>query len=485
MAKKRSAKLEGSVRAGRFKMPNGEQIPGVLTFDGTDTELRLDHDTRFQTPLMEHFDLHGEFSVDRRKVSLLRCVTTMGLGTHSGPGIETTYSAEVGPNLVMIGNHHISSNEKVITRVYFLVDDAVQLFYDYGSFGSLVDAKPYIDEIANANHKYLATLDETEVKERVVTGDQPIIVYYTGKSEICSVSTSLGTVAAENHPSRPLVGGPSGVAIKNAIYSSILFPEPVDVQEATWRAVALVRLLELCAGRPQNMLNIGVLTTKGEHDYLELYWPRRPYRRKEGEIREKPWAGSILLDPIRRCEEYDRVVPQWLGRHKLWEEARMHFFTCMHDQQQFGPARITAAANMFDLIPPASLPPVPPKQQFNTLKTNILHRAKIVTDDVPGRFPELEMVIDEAVKCRKRYIHARQGTIEYKDHFGVVVFLTQTLEFLFAASDLIECGWSLKNWLDGGSGGEHPFSKYAYDYQRELGFLKKTIAEHGLPQGDT
>ncbi|MGH3630585.1 MAG: hypothetical protein ACRDRL_24480 [Sciscionella sp.] len=480
----KTAELEGTTKTGKFVLPDGkEEIFGTLTFVGPDTYLRLDHDSFFDTPMDEYFDVAGEFLEDGRKASLVSCTTSLGLGRRSGQNIKLGYYAEIKPSMVMIGGQHISSKENVISKVYFQVDDAGRLFYDHRTFGSVIDAKPYISQIANANAEFQAKLDETKVKERILTGDTPLIAYFTGRTQIFSAETTLGTVFAENHPSYT-TGSPEGVSIKNSIYVGIEFPEPVSLKECFWRAIALLRFLELCAGRPQNLLDIRLLTTKGEHDYLEVYWPGRPSRRIEGEIRDKPWAGEMLLEPVQRHDEYVQVLAQWLGRHKDWEEARMHFVTCMHDQRIFGPARITAAANMFDLLPPLVLPPVPQNKKFNPLKTNILHRAKIVTDNAPGRFLELEFVVDEAVKCRKRYVHARRGTIEYKDHFEVVVFLTETLEFLFAASDLIECGWSLKNWLDDRLGGRHPFYRYAHSYQRELDNLKKLIAQQKLSEGD-
>jgi hypothetical protein len=469
-------------------MADGKSVFGTITFAGTDTHLRIDHDSRFDLPAADsednqHFDVMGELFEDRRKVSLLSCFSSPIPGTSSGPGIETSYFVEVDPSLVTVGGQHLSAKETVISKIYFQVDDAAQLFYDHRLFGILIDAKPYIDQVANANVEYLAKQNETEVKERIPTGDDPIILYYTGASTIFSMETSLGTVSAENSPSRPWVGSPEGVSIKNFIYVTISFPEPLDSKECFWRAIALLRFLELCAGRPQNVLDVRLLTTKGEHDYLEVYWPRRPSRRIEGEIKEKPWAGEILLEPVRRHDEYVSVLAQWLGRYKDWEEARMHFVTCMHDQLVFGPARITAAANMFDLIPASALPTVPKDKRHNPLKDNILHRAKIITDNAPDRFPKFEFVISEAVKCRNRYVHGRQGTIEYRDHFGVLVFLTKTLEFIFAASDLIECGWNFKGWLESRLGGEHPFNWYVHSYNQELIALKKLIDAHKLPDG--
>ena len=54
-----------------------------------------------------------------------------------------------------------------------------------------------------------------------------------------------------------------------------------------------------------------------------------------------------------------------------------------------------------------------------------------------------------------------------------LVFFTMTLEFVFAASDLIEAGWNPKIWPQGGH--YHPFDLYLNGYQMDLEKLKSSI----------
>jgi Apea-like HEPN len=75
-----------------------------------------------------------------------------------------------------------------------------------------------------------------------------------------------------------------------------------------------------------------------------------------------------------------------------------------------------------------------------TLKRKIQGRAKLITNIVKDKFPELDMVVDQAVNCRNYYVHGSPAKFDYGKHIDHVHFFTDTLEFVFAASDLLEAG---------------------------------------------
>ena len=56
------------------------------------------------------------------------------------------------------------------------------------------------------------------------------------------------------------------------------------------------------------------------------------------------------------------------------------------------------------------------------------------------------------------------------------VFFTDTLEFIFAASDLIEAGWDIEKWISRGTTMSHPFGRYRVNYEANLNHLKEEIA---------
>lgn len=110
-----------------------------------------------------------------------------------------------------------------------------------------------------------------------------------------------------------------------------------------------------------------------------------------------------------------------------------------------------------------------------TLKNKVQARAAVVLDAVGHIFPDLELVLYQAVDCRNYYVHGTEGKFDYSTNPSQVAFLTRTLEFVFAASDLIECGWDIKSWMEQGLIRSHPFGEYVEIYSWELDRLKSLL----------
>ena len=110
------------------------------------------------------------------------------------------------------------------------------------------------------------------------------------------------------------------------------------------------------------------------------------------------------------------------------------------------------------------------------LKHKIRHRAKLIAQSWDG-FSErdLFMITDEAVNCRNHYVHGSPGSFDYSRHTNMLFFLTDTLQFVFAASDLIEAGWDLRAWGLRMTTLYHPFARYRIGYSENLGALKALL----------
>jgi hypothetical protein len=109
------------------------------------------------------------------------------------------------------------------------------------------------------------------------------------------------------------------------------------------------------------------------------------------------------------------------------------------------------------------------------LKHKIRHRARITLEPCGDRFPELLLVTDEAVNCRNYYVHGSSQAFDYDRNFDAVVFFTDTLEFVFATSELIEAGWDMKAWIAHGTSMTHPFGRYWGTYRDRLRALKAVM----------
>jgi len=171
--------------------------------------------------------------------------------------------------------------------------------------------------------------------------------------------------------------------------------------------------------------------------------------------------------------------------------------------------RLVSSANMFDILPVNAVPlevdlpedlqtaksearrifkALPQSDERNSvlselgrlgkakLKHKARHRGQIVLTEAGERFPDLILVLEEAVNCRNHYVHGSLAKIDYRDHFfETVSFFTDTLEFVFAASDLIEAGWSMTLWLQQGTTGSHPFGTYCSYYKDNLRALRELL----------
>ena len=111
----------------------------------------------------------------------------------------------------------------------------------------------------------------------------------------------------------------------------------------------------------------------------------------------------------------------------------------------------------------------------SNLKQKIRHRAQRLIDVAGKGFPELLTVTDEAVNCRNHYVHGSDPRFDYSGNFDAVVFFIDTLEFVFAASDLMEAGWDVKPWSETYTTMSHPFSRYRVNYAAGLQMLKALL----------
>ena len=111
-----------------------------------------------------------------------------------------------------------------------------------------------------------------------------------------------------------------------------------------------------------------------------------------------------------------------------------------------------------------------------SLKRKILHRAAILKECLHPEFDEIEIVIDIAVKCRNYFVHGPNDDFNFTVIEPFQSFLTNTLEFIFATSDLIEAGWDASAWHKRSfmpSG--HSFARFIDEYHYALPELKRLL----------
>lgn len=487
-------KLKQSKQAGTFAISPSRDVYGELALAGGDTTLYLRDKELIHAHAIPDQCIKGVLH-DLTKVTLVKCITTSDLCSHSRSE-EQYYSANIFPHYVVLGDSHIAPNDKTVTEVHFVIDDASTLFYDFDAFGTLIDARPFIEQIANANG----------LEREIIIGPNPKIQYFTGKEEIFSAETILGRVSASHNPSGDF-GGPDGVSMKNTIYVTIAFQGAIAFEEAIEHTSTLLRYFEILVGRPQNIIKLDLQIKSNEEYpiYLQVHWSMPPQRNPQHN-ETSPHPSSILMDAVRQPDKFARVLSSWLERNRAWQDARIRFSNSFSNQRHYSIERLVGAANMFDILPSSAIPPniqlseelqrakfdcqvifkkLPQSAERDSVlnalgrlgKSALKHKIRHRSQHLLGLFQDINLITDEAVNCRNHYVHGSVSRFDYSNNIDATIFFTSTLEFVFATSDLAEAGWDIASWKNTSSTISHPFAEYRTSYDENLKQLKMLLPQ--------
>lgn len=203
------------------------------------------------------------------------------------------------------------------------------------------------------------------------------------------------------------------------------------------------------------------------------------------------------------------VLGSWLAADKERRAARVRADDSFTRQFFYPIDRLVGVANAFDLLPASVVPDrveltaevqgakkqckdlflaLPRSDEREsllraigrlghpTLKQKIRHRANVITNACGNEyFQSLDYVCDHAVDCRNHFVHGSPVKFDLdppSPHFG---FLTDTLEFTFVASELIEAGWDIRRFLKKGTSMTHPFATYAVHYNVNVQALRASV----------
>ena len=450
--------------SGTFSVSPNRSIYGELTLGGRNISLYLRDDRNFNVYKIPDRCILGTLH-DLRQISLIDCESP-------GPGMAGTESgayhfAKFHAHYSVIGLRHLRPTEKIITQIAFVMDDASTLFYDIDAFSIVHNPQKFIQQLV---------LDNAEALGRTIpTGPEPLICYFTGNKEIVAAETVIGRISVAHSPSFNM-DGPNGVRINNKIFVCIDFRLPRRFTQAIMNIIAPLQFFAILVGRAQNLSKVSIRVEASDERpcVLEVKWGSQAPRCEPPEKGEKPHPADVLMDAVHDPTGFSRVLANWLDRHQTWENARGRFASSFVKQNEFSFDRLIGAANMFDILPSSVVPRELP------LAEKIRRQAGRIVETIGDQFPDLTWVIDEAVACRVYYVHGGQPRFNYNRHFASVIFLTRTLEFVFAATDLIQAGWNAKAWSERATVGSHFFSRYLLNYAAELRNLKAlTRAQEG------
>ena len=482
-------------KSGLFNISPDRKISGTILLDGPESVLHLWSDSSFNVDEAESDTITGILE-DQKKVSLIECVNIGESQLYGADGISN--HKKFFPHFIVIGPRHFQISEKVISTISLLVDDAETLFYDRQAFGTVFLTPERLDELSR-----LEFFNEIPFTKNY----SPHIAYYTGKHRIFSANTVIGKITASHSPTIGM-GGPSGVLMENKIYVNISFNEPVSVTQLYNPVRKVLRFFEVIIGRPQNLLELKILHRQDGNKLpasSSVYLSMFPNRGKQDENRS-PDFRDILIDGCRP-RKFGDLLRAWLKRDEEWFIARQRFSEGWAQQRSYSGDRIVRAANMFDLIPNEAFPVETEltdelasavsecKERFNdleqsqkrneilgalgrikrhSLKQKVRYRSSFLTREIGDHLPDIDDVTDAAVDLRNLYVHGEQGKPDKKiqklsQHH---VFLTDTLEFVLCASDLVELGWDVQSWNKKDKGHGHPFCIFLDGYKKNLSKFK-------------
>ena len=483
---------------GLFDFSPGRRILGELNVSGTDSYLLLNDGDSFSIDNQQKSYITGTLH-DLTQVTLIDCIITNSK-TRSCYGDNSHY-LQFFPHFIVTGDRHLSPNEKIIRKISIYIEDANALFYDFDTFGILHDARPFIKLI----------VDVKKLDRKIEIGEYPSLAYFTGKYEICNVTSVLGEISAQHNPSFNM-GGPDGIRIDNSISVSIIPNQFINFFEATKRTLDLLRFFEIVIGRKQKLDNFLLYVQDQEKtlEPLRVQWSFSPRLKQESNetTGRPPHPGDVLTNPILYLNEFSEVLSKWLKLDISRKDARIRFSNSF-SQTEYTIDRLVCAANMFDILPESATPKdIELSEEIQeaknkckdifgnlsysyerdsilnalgrlgkcSLKHKVRHRANYVIDAVGERFPNLILVLDEAVNCRNHYVHGTKTKIDYSHNSDLLIFFTNTLEFVFATSDLIESGWNIRSWCERGTTMSDPFGSYLINYKYNLAILEDCLS---------
>lgn len=489
-----------------------QSLSGYLNIAGADSILKLVGQSSFSSPESDAWDVHGTLS-DGRKASLLHCVS-YGTTQHYF-GEDSQSETTVFPNYIVVGDEFINSNETVIQAARYHFENAHCFISGHKTFQTL---RPNADEV------YRILEDDYKRREKIALehnwpqipfkpeiGDFPSFIYFSGLWELISADTAAGKISLTNRTSHSS-GNSSGIGFKNEITANILFAEPKTLDDAIDSIHTLHSLFELVLGHRQRYLWIELeLTHRSKSSHLDipqtakLHWSLCN-ERVTGNTKIN--LHDVLISPDIHPKEFVEVTRGWMNSAKMLADPRARFATAFFGK--YGINRIVGAANMFDLLPESHAPKTKevdpvlqdavrqcrnifknlPKSFAKdsvlsslgrigkpSLRDKIYYRAKKLIEATGGRFEDIYLPCSQAVIARNHYVHGSARSFDYQENFSEFAFITDSLEFIFAASDLLDLGWDINRWISQGTSMTHHFGAYIANYRQSIIRLENLVGK--------
>jgi len=466
---------------------------GELSVNGADTAIRLLGSNL--SSIRDAKFLYAQTA--RARVSCIGCVWT---GTSLAlDDITHAEQATVFPHFVTHGARFFNPDVDTVERLAFRFTDIDLLAAGSGSVGSFMAAPSLIE----------AVLAAAPNRNERPAGDTPVISYFDGHTEVWGLDTAIGRISIQN-----VIEVPSVRPFKHYLEMSLVFTSPVAFEESVERLLRVRHCMTMLTGRAQAVETIKLIPGAPEAGEtrrrpLNLEWCLPPPGPDKADL--APAAFALPLNLLRRPEEFSAVLAGWFARDKAWHWPQVRYVQGIEMGRHYTANRLVAAANMFDLLPDSAYPapePLAPEVVKAAAQTRALfkalpdsierssvlgalgrfgslslpkkinHRGSIVLSQLHQKLPSLQKVLKAAVLCRNHFVHGSAFDLETFEPY--LSLMTDTLEFVFVVSDLIELGWRAADWVNGLNGGEHRLAEFLYTYAATIGDFNGAYERAGL-----
>ena len=398
---------------------SSRKLPGSVSLKGRDSVLEVYADKFVHLPQEKMDTIRGVASTGE-KLTICKAI---------GPGVPgrrtyhgtTKHFMSLFPHYVAVGPRHLDARTKTIAELSFTMSGALDLFYDVGAFGWALKGVKDVRKL----------MPEWKRKDprKIVHSE---VFYFANCGPIISVHANGIHVQAFNAPTTQFPS-PRGISVTNQVRISISFARPVNLQDAIAAAYELLSFCEIVAHNKQCIRDVRVRHRNAKDDEFDIrlyisnaetdYGPRVDFR-------------DHLVSGGLHKQEFETVLKKWMESLPTYRIARRRINEGIRDDTSYSIDRLIGAANAFDLLPgdAASKPKVPVgvlKSLSNlqgqarelpspyreqvldnlgrvgaaNLRQKIMNRFKMLPRKLRDRFPDMEMVIDHAVRTRNYFVH--------------------------------------------------------------------------------
>lgn len=488
---------------------NGKDYFGELKKNSSEYSLTLwGHDIivstiGYQLPKQ----LHCTFK-DLKKATLIGLFTRSNgcySKEHSIGNYQKSYFCEIYPSHIIIGDRHIDIYHKFESLV-FVTSHSTKLFHDSLSFRTIIhSSKERVAQLIKEDLEESRLLYGYEFSDNEIrVGERPILSLYSGADEICTFTTNLGNITIRNNPEYSFPSS-HGYSLENKVSCSIKFSQALSFEEANKQLQPVKSVFELIIGCKLKVIDYQLHSATTVDD-IDIYNVHENFASNTIEDVTIPHPAQRLISIETDKTQFISVVTNWLAKADSWNNARWQFFSAFFDKN-YSTDRLIKSANMFDIIPDKAygkktllepeleqaknkcreifrnLPDSIERQSIlgalgrigtKTLKHKIRMRADIILQPPAFDMAEIDLVIAHSVDCRNYFVHGGTPKFDYYENFDLIIFFTDTLNFIYGVSELIEAGWSLTDWLSKRPM-HHPFKNYLDTYNCNLTKLKSIV----------